>query len=381
LGGAEATAFANRVRGASGSFPEGKKNLYWYTRLGQIEVSEQIYRRGGEQVRPFCESAGVSCRGYSLGLQRALSDFGADLAFGKVPQKLKEHYGIAVPVSAAQAITEQHAAAMKRQQAELQRLPRGGVAQLIGELDGSMVPIVSIAEREDKPAPVDGRQRRQLSWREARLSLARAPDKVRGRYAATLGGPAEAGAQLVDCVIRAGGGRATKLHCVGDGAKWIASQIKERLGEQANYLIDFYHLSEYLAGAAEAVAGSNKTAWLQQQQQRMKTNRVGEVLRELRAYQAPVQATTAAETDPVQSCRQYLEHRLGYLDYAGALSRGLPIGSGEVESGHRSVIQARLKLSGAWWKEETAENMLALRTLRANDDWEPYWSEARQAAA
>lgn len=40
-------------------------------------------------------------------------------------------------------------------------------------------------------------------------------------------------------------------------------------------------------------------------------------------------------------------------------------GMGEVESGHRSVIQARLKLSGAWWKEETAESMLALRTLRA----------------
>jgi len=312
-----------------------------------------------------------------------LSDFGADLAFGKVPQKLKEHYGIAVPVSAAQAITEQHAAAMKTQRAELQKLPRGGVAQLVGEMDGSMVPIVSIAASGDKATPGDGRKRRQLSWREARLSLARAPDKVNGRYAATLGGPAQAGAQLVDCVIRAGGGRTTKLHCVGDGAKWIASQIKERLGEQANYLIDFYHLSEYLAGAAEVVAGANKTAWLQQQQQRMKTNRVSEVLRELRAYQAPVQVKTAAavETDPVQSCRQYLEHRLGYLDYAGALSRGLPIGSGEVESGHRSVIQARLKLSGAWWKEETAENMLALRTLRANDDWDSYWSEARQAAA
>lgn len=324
----------------------------------------------------------MSCRGYSLGLQRALSDFGADLAFGKVPQKLKEHYGIAVPVSAAQAITEQHAAAMKMQRAELQKLPRGGVAQLVGEMDGSMVPIVSIAASGDKSTPGDGRKRRQLSWREARLSLARAPDKVSGRYAATLGGPAQAGVQLLDCVIRAGGGRATKLHCVGDGAKWIASQIKERLGTQANYLIDFYHLSEYLAGAAEVVAGANKTAWLQQQQQRMKTNQVSEVLRELRAYQAPLPAgPAAAETDPVQGCRQYLEHRLGYLDYAGALSRGLPIGSGEVESGHRSVIQARLKLSGAWWKEETVESMLALRTLRANDDWDAYWSEARQAAA
>lgn len=332
-------------------------------------------------MRPFCESAGVSCRGYSLGLQRALSDFGADVAFGKVPQKLQEHYGIAVPVSAAQTITEQHAAVMKTQPAVLQHLPRGGVAQLVGELDGSMVPIVNIAARADKAAPRDGRKRRQLSWREARLSLVRAPDKVSGRYAATLGGPAAAGAQFVDCVIRAGGGQATKLHCVGDGAPWIASQIKERLGAQANYLIDFYHLSEYLAGAAEVVAGPNKTAWLQQQQQRIKTNQVSEVLRELRPYQAPVQAAAAAETDPVKSCCQYLEHRLGYLDYAGALCRGLPIGSGEVESGHRSVIQARLKLSGAWWKEETAASMLALRTLRANDDWDSYWSEARQAAA
>lgn len=337
-------------------------------------------------MRPFSEAAGVSCRGYSLGLQRALSDFGADVAFGKVPQKLQEHYGITVPVSAAQAITEQHAATVKRARAVLQQLPRGGVGQLVGELDGSMVPIVSIAARGDKSASGDGRKRRQLSWREARLCLARAPDKVSGRYAATLGGPAQAGELLVDCVIRAGGGRETKVHGVGDGAPWIVNQIKERLGAQASYLIDFYHLSEYLAAAAEVVAGAGKREWLQQQQQRMKTNQASEVLRELRAYQPHISAPAVAEQteeqpDAVQTCRQYLENRLDCLDYAGALRRGLPIGSGEVESGHRSVIQARLKLSGAWWTEDTAESMLALRTLRANHEWEAYWSEARQAAA
>ena len=65
----------------------------------------------------------------------------------------------------------------------------------------------------------------------------------------------------------------------------------------------------------------------------------------------------------------------------GALEAGLPIGSGEVESGNRSVIQARLKRSGAWWKEENAEEMLALRTLRASGQWESYWADLRQAAA
>lgn len=323
----------------------------------------------------------MTCRGYSLGLQRAVTDFGADVAFGKVPQKLKEHYGIAVPVSAAQTITKQHAARMKQQQTVLEKLPRGGVEQLIGELDGSMLPIVSIGTREDKSAPADGRKRRELSWREARLSLVREPEKVKGRYAATMGGPAQAGELFVDSVIRAGGGQRTKLHCVGDGAPWIANQIKQRLGAQADYLIDFYHLSEYLSGAAEVVAGPHKREWLRAQQQRMKANEVNPVLTELRAYQPPGQPTIREpDAEPVQACRQYLENRLGYLDYAGALKTGLPIGSGEVESGHRSVIQARLKLSGAWWQEATAENMLALRTLRANDEWESYWREARQAA-
>lgn len=324
----------------------------------------------------------MHCRGYSLGLQRAVTDFGADVAFGKVPQKLKEHYGIEVPISAAQTITKQHAAQIKQQEVVLERLPRGGVEQLIGELDGSMVPMVSISARADKAAPRDGRKRRELSWREARLSLVRVPEKVKGRYAATMGGPNQAGELFVDSVIRAGGGQRTKLHCVGDGAPWIANQIKQRLSAQADYLIDFYHLSEYLSGAAEAIAGPHKSEWLRTQQQRMKANEVSAVLSELRAYQPPAQPTIREpDAEPVQACRQYLENRLNYLDYAGALKANLPIGSGEVESGHRSVIQARLKLPGAWWKQATAENMLALRTLRANDEWESYWRESRQAAA
>ena len=304
------------------------------------------------------------------------------MAFGKVPQKVKEHYGIEVPISAAQTITEQQAAKIKQQQVVLERLPQGGVEQLIGELDGSFVPIVTVAEKSDSSTPADGRKRRQLSWREARLSLVREPNKVSSWYAATLGGPEAAGEMFVDSVIRAGGGKRTKLHSVGDGAPWIVNQIKQRFGAMADYLIDFYHLSEYLGEAAAAMAGPHQREWLRTQQQRMKGNEVSAVLGELRAYQPP--APTAAhnsEADPVQACRQYIENRLGHLDYAGALKANLPIGSGEVESGHRSVVQARLKLSGAWWKEATAENMLALRTLRANEQWESYWREARQAAA
>src|SRR2546429_3801226 len=68
-----------------------KKNLYWHTRLGKIEIAEEVFTqgRGGPEIRPFCASAEVQCRGYSEGLQRAMTDFGAENAFAGAAAKLK----------------------------------------------------------------------------------------------------------------------------------------------------------------------------------------------------------------------------------------------------------------------------------------------------
>ena len=62
--------------------------------------------------RPFQAAAEICCRGYSLPLQRVITDFRVDNAFGQVPGKLKEHYGIALSESAATTITEKHARAV-----------------------------------------------------------------------------------------------------------------------------------------------------------------------------------------------------------------------------------------------------------------------------
>jgi len=61
------------------------------------------------------------------------------------------------------------------------------------------------------------------------------------------------------------------------------------------------------------------------------------------------------------------------LKYQDALNKDLPIGSGEIESAHRYVVQKKLKLSGAWWEIQNAEHMLALRINRANRKWDGYW--------
>lgn len=63
------------------------------------------------------------------------------------------------------------------------------------------------------------------------------------------------------------------------------------------------------------------------------------------------------------------------MDYPGARAEKLPIGSGEIESGHRHVIQQRFKLAGAWWKEPNAEAMLRLRVGRSSNLWDYYWND------
>lgn len=346
------------------------------SRFGQVSLREQLYQqcRTKGRIRPFALSAQVRCRSLSLGLQRAVVDFGADTSFATAAEKVREHYRVEVSQSAVRRATQAHGQAMHLTSEVEVRLPRGGVRELLTEIDGTLLPIVEIGEGVG-----DKRRQRRCHWQEARLCLAGQAQGVRRHYAATLGSVESAGRIWKGCVAEAGGGQQTHLHCVGDGARWIVSQVKEQFGEQATFLVDFYHLSEYLAAAAQAIAGQSARNWLGAQQARLKQNRSAEVLAEL-ALHRELESVEEAQA-PVRRCERYLSARLDYIDYAGALERGLPIGSGEIESGHRSVLQARLKLSGAWWREENAEKMLALRVTRANGEWHSYWRGQRQAHA
>ena len=76
------------------------------------------------------------------------------------------------------------------------------------------------------------------------------------------------------------------------------------------------------------------------------------------------------------SCLKYIRNRPGQFQYDVAASKGLPIGSGSVESTNRSLIQKRIKIPGAWWLRENAEILAHLRVLRTNGQWEKLWRNA-----
>jgi hypothetical protein len=230
-----------------------------------------------------------------------------------------------------------------------------------------MVPIVKPAQSGDR------RRNKTLLWSEARLCCARVEGQVRRVYGATLGTLETVSLLWSHTAQVCGLNGKTFVHGIGDGAPWIVEKFKENFGSQGRYLIDFYHVTEYLAAAALKIAGPKKAAyWLKKQKARLLMGQTRKILRTLQTHrEAP--GPPEMET-PVEDACRYIGQRLEHLHYSEARMANLPIGSGEVESAHRHVIQQRLKRAGAWWKETNAQAMLNLRVSRANDCWIAYWS-------
>lgn len=321
----------------------------------------------GKLVRPFSTSAEVGCRQYSKPLERVITDFGSDESFEHATKKLEEHYGISISRSSARNTTLKHASTMSKQKKAIHRLYQkpSKSSVIIAEADGTMIPIVHTTEGQ-----TDRRKNKTLVWQESRLSLAYSQGTIQPFYEATLGSTDVVGKQLAHCAKMVGRAIKTKIHCVGDGAPWIAEQVDKVFGDTATYLIDFYHLSEYIAAAATCCAANEQKAWVSYMQSCMKENRSSVLLKALEDHIAESYSDHLCEA---RKCYNYIIKRTNQIDYKGAMDNNLPIGSGRIESGHRSVIQKRLKKPGAWWKKKNAEYMLTLRTIRANGLWDNYW--------
>jgi hypothetical protein len=291
-----------------------------------------------------------------------LTDFGAEESFGRAVSRVREHYGIEVPASAVRRITLQHG---KKIGANIEVGRHQTVKEMVTQMDGSMIPIVQPGQA------ADARKNKTLLWREARLCCAHSLGQTHRIYGATLGSVENASWLWRQTAERAGLGKETYVHGVGDGAGWIVDRFNENFRTQGAYLLDFFHVSEYLATAALAIAGEKKSkTWLHRQQERLLNNQLNGVLRNLQKHQEPIISAEA----PVRSAYRYLDQRRDNLDYMQAQKHRRPIGSGEIESSHRHVVQQRLKLAGSWWKEQNAQTMLNLRVARANNDWDPYWT-------
>lgn len=341
----------------------------WWCVFGAVKVAERVWRTEQQKyLRLLAEAIGVTPRGRSKRLERVLSDFGCEHSFRHAAARVVEHYGFEISVSAVREATLHHAGRAqqileKEYQESFRVLPSLGAEHVVSEADGSLVCTVPAGPREGK---------KPRDWKEIRLTVAQALGKTEKVYAATFGEVDEVGRRWGHCTRDAGRGLNSQIHALGDGAEWIRLQTQEVFGAQGTFLCDYYHVSEYLAKAAPSCRAKAPDQWRRTQQKRLKRGALQKVIDTLAEHLEP--AGTIEQLAPVTNAHRYLSNRTDCLDYARALRLGLPIGSGMIESGHRHVLQARLKKAGAAWLISNAGLIASLRVLRANNRWLALWN-------
>jgi hypothetical protein len=334
-----------------------------------VEVLERIWCSPTQSyLRPLPARLGVTSRGRSRRLEQVLTDFGCQHAFAQAVKSVHEHYGFDIGASAVRTATLTHA---RRAREKLEKeyrqpyrtLPEVGAEHVIAQADGTMICTVA-------PGPRKGKRPRV--WKEMRLVAAQAHGSTTTVYGATFGSVAEAGRRWGHCTRQAGWGLNSQIHSMGDGSDWIWLQSQEVFQQQGTFLCDFYHVSGYLGAAAPSCRSSQPDSWRRTQQKRLRRGAVQQVIEALEPHLEPDE--TLDEEAPVRNGHRYLNNRLGCLDYPRALRLGLPIGTGMIESGHRHVLQARLKKAGTAWLPDNADSIANLRVLRANDGWHSLWN-------
>ena len=161
---------------------------------------------------------------------------------------------------------------------------------------------------------------------------------------------------------------------LSDGAHDLREQLEKHCQQ---LLLDFYHLSEYLAKVAASMArrGQTEAQWLQDACQRLKTQSgaAEQILTELKERQQRGKLGAEA-AEQLRKTIGYLENNLDRTDYAEALAEHLPIGSGVTEAACKSIVKERFCGSGMRWVRHSLQQLLSIRCLFKSDGrWNQFW--------
>jgi hypothetical protein len=259
-------------------------------------------------------------------------------------------------------------------------------------IDGGRVRVRTVVET----IRVSGKRKRKkfrVEWREPKVVILFEVDKkgrmVRGSRPVidgTLQGP-DALIELVAFHLhRLGAAGARVVTFAADGAPWIWKRLDwviaqaklnpNRVVEVLDWCHAVHHLSVALADLP--LTESQRKGLYQRLRGLLKQGKSAEVIAELK-----VLAPRESDDSPMWREIRYLTKHsdAGRLRYQSFRCRGVPLGSGAIESTIRRVLNLRLKGNGIYWTEDNAEAVFQLRAAVVSGRWEEILEHTRAAMA
>ena len=164
-----------------------------------------------------------------------------------------------------------------------------------------------------------------------------------------------------------------------DGCEALQSRIGLQF-QGFTRILDFVHANEYLWDAANSWLGETnekRLEWVKSHTLQILSGQTTQVIAELR-HLSKTKKTKVVQKKQLLKTANYFERNLPYMDYQTYLSKGYPIASGVIEGACRHFVKDRFELSGMRWLQTGAENLLRLRAVAENDDWDKYFAYHRE---
>ena len=242
------------------------------------------------------------------------------------------------------------------------------------ELDGCEIRTAQFQqkENEEEKTPVYNNPKKEkiIKWRDVRLGFVRPLDSDLKTFVGKMDLYEEIVGDLYNAAKLIGMTSTTEIIGVADGGIGLSEELKRRFPKM-QFILDKSHLKDHFYETAEkiGICEKDRPKWVAKQIRAISDGKVVEILEELK------QQYDKDPNDGLKRLIGYVKRFCDAVNYNEFREKGYPIGSGEIESAHKSVPQKRLKIPGATWHPASIDPMLALRILRADDWWDDFWTQ------
>lgn len=290
-------------------------------------------------------------------MQELLVYVGQLECYEKCPEILEKTIGIEVGHSQIHRVADTYGKELEKTIAITRTLPPLKPEEVLyTEVDGSM-----IFTRDD-------------DWKEVKVGrIFKSSDCIdpngkaswirHSQYLAYLGN-SQYFTNKMEGLIESFGNVKQRLVFITDGAVWIRNWIEDAFPDAIS-ILDYFHAIEHLHQFIDNFFKESEAAkkWAEKQKELLLSSEVKQVIENIEKL-----APRNAEAEKLIS---YYQANIGRMDYKKYKQIGCGIiGSGAIESAHRTVVQKRMKQSGQRWSSKGAQNMLNLRVTYMNEKWD-----------
>jgi hypothetical protein len=364
----------------------GERSIIHNTIFGEIPISREYYHKACiGSAFPLDNQLNLPERSYSYLLERFTMGVAINDSYDESRRYMHELFGIDLPQSSIQQISRKSSTYFEKyyKEKEVEGIKEGEL--LVVSADGKGIHI----KGEEK---IEGRKRLGRGEKNGKKKMALVgtvynvspqygfeerdfKSKDKKIWAFLEDKERTMGLLRDDVNSRIEGTNFNKdILFLADGERGLWN-LKEKYFPEAVGILDWYHMSEYLWKAVYVFypEGSQESKdWIKEMEKKMFEGRVSDVVKgiQVRITKNKIKGN---KLNTLRKVIEYFKNNKERMKYNEYISKGYPIGSGNVESACRYLIKDRMERTGMRWKFKGAQAILSLRAIYINNDLNDYW--------